>query len=157
VPALKLSFPLFALPTLRGRLGPARPRLKAVVSGPEPLPPVLVVEGNPDPSLRSVIDATADRMGASVCSVDDLRSLALDPDLDAVVGLVLTRPLSPGALLVALLEARRLVGDRPVVVLAPQPVSPSPAAAIPLDPSFVVPPVTVSRLLFALGGAESKS
>lgn len=146
MPAFKLSVPSFSLSGLLGpRAGARRPRFS------EPLPPLLVVEGTPDPSLASVIDAVAVRLGALVCSVDRLADLARDPDLDAVIGVVLTRPRAPRDWPHAIRDARAIVGELPVAVLAPQPTSMTLEAALPLDPAFVAPPVTVERLLFALG------
>jgi len=47
-------------------------------------------------------------------------------------------------------DARRLLGDLPLAVLAPRPLTNSVAGVMPLDPAFVAPPLTVERLLFAL-------
>jgi hypothetical protein len=45
-----------------------------------------------------------------------------------------------------------------VAVLSPQPTSLTLEAALPLDPAFVAPPVTVDRLLYALGtGSGSRA
>ena len=51
-------------------------------------------------------------------------------------------------------DARAIVGPVPVAVLAPQPTSLTLEAALPVDPAFVAPPVTVDRLLFALGAGS---
>ena len=146
MPAFKLSVPVFSLAGLLGRGG--SPKRATVL---EPLPPVLVVEGTPDPSLASVISGAADRLGALLCPVDRLSDLLRDPDLAAVVGVVLTRPRAPRDWHHAIRDAREIVGDVPVAVLAPQPTSLTLEAALPLDPAFMAPPVTVDRLLFALG------
>jgi hypothetical protein len=112
---------------------------------------VLVVEGRPDPSLAEVIAAAAERLQAVICPVDQLSDLARDPDLDAVIGVVLTRPRAPRDWHHAIRDARDIVGFVPVAVLAPQPTSLTLEAALPLDPAFVAPPMTVDRLLYALG------
>lgn len=117
----------------------------------EPLPPLLIVEGTPDPSLARVIDATAERLGATVCPVERLSDLDRDPDLDAIIGVVLTSPRAPRDWSHAIRDARRVVGDVPVAVVAPQPTSLTLEAALPLDPAFLAPPLSVDRLLFALG------
>ena len=147
MPAFKFSVP--ALP-LAGLLLGQGGQGKRVVSH-EPLPPVLVVEGTPDPSLASVIEAAAERLGAAICHVDQLSDLARDPDLDAVVGVVLTRPRAPRDWHHSIKDACAIVGRVPVAVLAPQPTSLTLEAALPVDPAFVAPPVSVDRLLYALG------
>jgi hypothetical protein len=147
VPAFKFSVPALSLAGLLGAGGQPK---RAAVSA-EPLPPVLVVEGRPDPSLAEVIDAAAERLHAVICPVDDLGDLARDPDLDAVIGVVLTRPRAPRDWSHAIRDARDIVGFVPVAVLAPQPTSLTLEAALPLDPAFVAPPMTVDRLLYALG------
>jgi hypothetical protein len=114
------------------------------------LPPILALEGEPDPSLRRVIDELAERLGASVCPIDGLAALVGDPDLESVVAVVLTRPRGPIDLTRTVRDARRLLGTRPVVVLAPQPLTASISEAMLVDPAFVAPPITVERLLFAL-------
>ena len=120
--AFKMSLPGFALGSRRGA-GPREARKTQFArSRVEPLPPILALEGEPDPSLRRVIEELAERLGASICAFDGVRALAEDPDLDAVVA----------------------------VVLAPRPLSNSFAGVMPLDPAFVAPPLTVERLLFAL-------
>jgi hypothetical protein len=144
VPAFKLS-----VPALAGLLGPV-PGSKRSASR-EPLPPVLVVEGTPDPSLGTIIAGAAERLNALVCPVDRLSDLLRDPDLDAVVGVVLTRPRAPRDWNHAIQDARAIVGDVPVAVVAPQPTSLTLEAVLPIDPAFVAPPVSVDRLLFALG------
>jgi hypothetical protein len=146
VPAFKLSVPAFSLAGLLGRGG--SPKRAAAI---EPLPPILIVEGTPDPSLSTVIDAAAERLGALVCSVERLSDLDRDPDLAAIVGVVLTCPRAPRDWGHAIRDARKITGDVPVAVLAPQPTSLTLEAALPLDPAFIAPPVTVDRLLFALG------
>jgi hypothetical protein len=138
---------MLSLAGLRGQGGEP----KRVAAAREPLPPVLVVEGTPDPSLASVIDGVAERRGAVVCAVDRLSDLLRDPDLDAVVGVVLTRARAPRDWHHAIRDARVIVGALPVAVLAPQPTSLTLEAALPIDPAFVAPPVSVDRLLFALG------
>jgi hypothetical protein len=150
VPTFKLSVPSFSLTGLLGHGGSAKR-----VPPPEPLPALLVVEGSPDPSLASVIAAAADRLGALVCPVDRLEDLVSDPDLSAIIGVVLTRPRAPRDLVAAIRNARALTGDLPVAVLAPQPTSVSLEATHPVDPAFLAPPVTVERLLFALGSGSS--
>jgi len=135
-----------------------RPRFrlfKGTVSAPalrrrEPLPPILALEGDPDRTLRRVIDETAARIGATVSTFDRLSALAKDPDVGAVVGVVLTAPRGPRDLAGALEQARGFLGGRPVVVLAPQPLSPGIQDLLPLGPAFVAPPVTTDSLLFAL-------
>ncbi len=161
MPIIRLFLPILALGGFRlrrlGRPKDAPAETDVSPSRREPLPPVLVVEGHPDPSLGDVIDRVALQLRATVCPLEDVRSLAGDPDLEAVIGLILTRPRNPRELLDALLAGRRLVPDRPVAVLAPQPTSVAMAEAIPLDPAFITPPVTVERLLFAFGEAPSRS
>ncbi|MGH7723908.1 MAG: hypothetical protein ACREOU_00625 [Candidatus Eiseniibacteriota bacterium] len=158
---IKLPLPILALGGFRLRRSgggkDAPGRTEGSRAAREPLPPLLVVEGHPDPSLRQVIDRVALELRATVCPLEDVRVLAGDPDLQSVVGLILTRPRNPRELLEALLAGRRLVPDRPVAVLAPQPTSVAMAEAIPLDPAFITPPVTVERLLFAFGEASSDS
>jgi hypothetical protein len=135
-----------------------RPRLrlfKSPVSAPsprrgDPLPPILALEGDPDRTIRAVIDDTAARLGATVASFDRLSALARDPDVSAVVGVVLTLPRGPRELAHALEQARGFLGGRPVVVLAPQPLSPGLQDLLPLGPAFVAPPLTAERILFAL-------
>jgi hypothetical protein len=109
------------------------------------------LSGEGNPSLATVIQAAADRLHAVICPVDDLADLSRDPDLDAVVGVVLTRPRAPRDWHHAIRDARQIVGRVPVAVLAPQPTSLTLEAALPLDPAFVAPPMTVDRLLYALG------
>jgi hypothetical protein len=144
------SVPALRFFGLRGRPsaspGPTRTRRP---SG-DPLPPVLVVEGEPNPSLRRVIDEAAVVLGATVCTVDTLEGLDDDPDFEAVTAVILTRLRGPRELAQAALHARAIVGNRPVVVVSPQPVTETNASAQPIDPSFIAPPVTVERLLFAL-------
>src|SRR5947207_3284020 len=123
VPDRKLSLSSFSLLGLGGW-----PRSRPAAR--ESLPPVLVIEGEPDPSLREVIEQAAERLGAAVSFVDDLRSLARDPDLDAVLGVILTRPRSPGLLPEAVREAGRLVRGRPVLAVAARPLSPA-AGSLP--------------------------
>jgi len=146
MPAFKFSVPSFSLPALLGQGASARPGRTL-----EPLPPLLVVEGSPDPSLAGIIAATAQRMGALLCPIDRLEDLARDPDLAAVIGVVLTRPRAPRDLPSAIRGARAIVGELPVAVLVPRPMSMVIEAALPVDPAFVAPPVTVERLLYALG------
>ena len=117
----------------------------------EPLPPIVALEGHPDPTLRKVIDELAVRLGASVCTIDSPAALAEDPDLDSVVAVVLTRARSPLELQMTLREARRILGSRPLAVVAPQPLSHAFGGVLPVDPACVAPPITVDRLLFALG------
>lgn len=146
MPTFKLSVPAFSFASLLGRGGtPKRATSR------DPLPPLLVVEGTPDPSLATIIAGAAERLGAQVCPIDHLADLDRDPDLAAVVGVVLTRPRAPRDWNHAIRDAREIVGDLPVAVVAPQPTSMTLEAALPLDPAFVAPPVTVDRLLFALG------
>jgi hypothetical protein len=114
------------------------------------LPPILAFEGDPDRSFRAVIEETAGRLGAIACSFDRLALLAKDPDVASVVGVVLTRPRAPQDLSRIMEQARSLLAGRPVVVLAPQPLSPGLQDVLPLQPSFVAPPLTAERLLFAL-------
>jgi hypothetical protein len=148
---LKLSLVgMLALKSNPGRRG-ALSRLAARRPAGEPLPPILALEGEPDPTLRRVIDELAARLGASVCPIDSPASLANDPDLDSVVAVVLTRARSPLELQLTLREARRILGSRPLAVLAPQPLSHAFGGVLPVDPSCVAPPITVDRLLFALG------
>jgi hypothetical protein len=150
VSAFKLSLPGLVLGSRRGP-GPSRtPQASVAASRAEPLPPILALEGDPDPSLRKVIDELAERLGASVCAIDGPRALLGDPDLDAVVAVILTRPRGPHELQSAMRDARQILGRRPLVLLAPQPLCSSYAGVLPVDPSFVAPPVTVERLLFAL-------
>ena len=154
MPAFKFSVPVLSLAGLLGSGG----QPKRIPRPSEPLPPVLVVEGHPDPSLASVIEAAADRLHAVICVVDDLADLSRDPDLDAVIGVVLTRPRAPRDWHHAIHDAHEVVGRVPVAVLAPQPTSLTLEAALPLDPAFVAPPMTVDRLLYALGvGSGSRS
>ena len=89
MPVFRLEIPLLgSVPALRffglrGRSeesGASRPRRH---SG-DPLPPVLVVEGEPNPSLRRVIDEAAAELGVSVCTVDTLEGLDDDPDFESV-------------------------------------------------------------------------
>jgi hypothetical protein len=150
VTAFKLSLPGFALGSRRGSGPREAQKTAAARSRVEPLPPILALEGDPDPSLRRVIEDLADRLGASICPFDGLPALAADPDFDAVVAVVLTRPRCPLDLQKTVRDARALLGDRPLAVFAPQPLSSSLAGAMPLDPAFIAPPVTVERLLFAL-------
>jgi hypothetical protein len=145
VPAFKFSVPVSLAALLGHGGGPKRTASR------EPLPPVLVVEGTPDPSLATVIDGAAERLKALICPVDRLSDLQRDPDLDAVVGVVLTRPRAPRDWNHAIRDAKEIVGNVPVAVVAPQPTSLTLEAALPIDPAFVAPPVTVDRLLFALG------
>ncbi len=146
MPAFKFGIPALSLAGLLGRGGEPKRR-----TSPEPLPPVLVVEGTPDPSLASVILAAAERLNAVLCPVDRLSDLASDPDLDAVIGVVLTRARAPRDWRHAIQDAHAILGRVPVAVLAPQPTSLTLEAALPLDPAFLAPPVSVDRLLFALG------
>ena len=148
--AFKLSFPGLALGSRRGRDPRQASRAKAASSPIEPLPPILALEGDPDPSLRQVIEDLAAHLGASICAIDGPAALAADPDVDSVVAVILTRPRGPLELQQVMRDARRLLGARPVVVLAPQPLSSSLAGVMPLDPACVAPPITVERLLFAL-------
>jgi hypothetical protein len=150
VTAFKLSLPGRALGQRRGPRPSKAPRTNAAAARVEPLPPILALEGDPDPSLRSVIDELAARLGASVCPIEGPAALAADPDLDSVVAVVLTRPRGPLDLQQTMRDARRLFGNRPFAILAPQPLSSSLAGVMPLDPACVAPPVTVERLLFAL-------
>jgi hypothetical protein len=153
MPARKLSLPFIALAGFFNWRGGPDPAAKR-----DPLPPLVVVEGTPDPSLTSVIEAAAERLGATPCTVESLDDLVDDPDLEAIVAVVLTRPRAPRDWSHAIRDARKIVGDRPVAVLAPQPTSLTLEAALPLDPAFVAPPVTVDRLLFALGvGSDTQA
>ena len=145
-----MSLPGFALGSRRGA-GPREARKTHTArSRVEPLPPILALEGEPEPRLRRVIEELADRLGASICSFEGLRTLAEDPDLGAVVAVVLTRPRCPLDLQKTVQDARDLLGDLPLAVLAPRPLSNAFAGVMPLDPAFVAPPLTVERLLFAL-------
>ena len=149
----KLSLVGLALRSRPGRAAKA-PKASRDAAGSarrEPLPPIVALEGNPDPSLRRVIDELAARLGASVCMIEGPASLASDPDLDAVIAVILTRARSPLELQITLREARGLLGDRPLAVLAPQPLASAFGGVLPVDPSCVAPPITVDRLLFALG------
>ena len=153
MPAIKLSMPFLALAGLFGWRGGS-----PVASKSDPLPPLLIVEGRPDPTLTSVIEAAAERLGATVCTVDTLEDLVRDPDLEAIVAVVLTRPRAPRDWAHAIRDAREIVGDRPIAVLAPQPTSLTLEASLPLDPAFLAPPVSVDRLLFALGvGSDTQA
>ena len=148
--AFKMSLPGFALGSRRGT-GPREARKShAALSRVEPLPPILALEGEPDPSLRRVIEELAERLGASICAFEGVRALADDPDLGAVIAVVLTRPRCPLDLQKTVRDARSLLGDLPLAVLAPRPLTNSVAGAMPIDPAFVAPPLTVERLLFAL-------
>jgi len=146
VPATRLSLLFLPLVGFFSRRGSAPPAAKR-----DPLPPIVVVEGTPDPSLTSVIDAAAARLGATVCTVEGLADLEEDPDLESIVAVILTRPRAPRDWSHAIHDARDIVGNRPIAVLAPQPTSLTLEAALPLDPAFLAPPVSVDRLLFALG------
>jgi len=149
--------PVFKLPFAGLALG-LRPRFKVLkdeigasaLRRRDPLPPILALEGDPDRTIRTVIDETAARLGVTVSTFDRLSSLARDPDLGAVMAVVLTRPRGQQDLALAMEQARTLMGARPVVVLAPQPLSPASHAVMPLDPCFVAPPLSADRLLFAL-------
>ena len=153
MPAIKLSLPFVALVGFFGRRGSSRPDPER-----DPLPPVVVVEGTPDPSLTAVIEAAAERLGAMICIVDKLSDLDRDPDLESILAVVLTRPRAPRDWSHAIHDARAIVGNRPIAVLAPQPTSMTLEAALPVDPAFVAPPVSVDRLLFALGmGSDSRA
>jgi hypothetical protein len=153
MPAIKLSMPFVALAGFFNWRGASAAAPKG-----DPLPPLVVVEGIPDPSLTSVIEAAAERLGATVCTVDALADLVSDPDLEAIVAVVLTRPRAPRDWAHAIRDARAIVGDRPIAVLAPQPTSLTLEAALPLDPAFVAPPVSVDRLLFAFGvGSDTQA
>lgn len=152
MPAFKLSLPGLSIGIGRSS-GSQRFRSAAQakpVQERDPLPPILALEGTPDPSLRKVVEEAAERLGAAVCAVESVAALARDPDLDAVVGLVLTVARCPRDLSRAVEDARKVLGDRPVVAFGPQPLFASPIGSMPVDPSFVAPPVTVERLLFAL-------
>ena len=152
--AFKLSLPGLAL---WRRSGPREaPRREVTGSRSEPLPPILALEGEPDPSLRHVIDELADRLGAAVCPIEAVAALADDPDFEAVVAVVLTRPRCPIDLPKTVRDARVLLKGRPLAVVAPQPLSNSVAGALPVDPAFVAPPVTVERLIFALESSPSQ-
>ena len=151
MPAFKFGVPALSLAGFRG-LGALPKRSKNPFAAPrEPLPPVLVVEGTPDPSLASVIEAAAERLNAVLCSVDRLTDLSSDPDLDAVIGVVLTRPRAPRDWTHAIHDVHAVIGRVPVAVVAPQPTSLTLEAALPIDPAFVAPPMSVDRLLYALG------
>lgn len=147
----KLSLSGLALRPRSRPNGPRASRFAAPRPVGEPLPPIVALEGNPDPSLRRVIEDLATRLGASVCIIDGPASLANDPDIESVVAVVLTRARSPLELLITLREARGLLGTRPLAVLAPQPVSAAFGGTLPVDSSCIAPPITVDRLLFALG------
>jgi|SRR5882672_8215650 len=146
----KLSFAGLALglhprlKVLKNEIGAAALRRRDV------LPPILALEGDPDRTIRTVIDETAARLGVSVCPFERLSTLAKDPDLGSVMGVILTRPRGPQELARAMAQARTVMGARPVVVLAPQPLTPAMHGVMPLDPSFVAPPLTEDSLLFAL-------
>jgi len=146
----KMSLPGFALGSRRGSGPREADKTRSARSRVEPLPPILALEGEPDPSLRRVIEELAAHLGASICAFDGLSALAGDPDLGAVVAVVLTRPRCPLDLQRTVQDARRLLGDLPLAVLAPRPLSNSVAGVLPLDPALVAPPLTVERLLFAL-------
>jgi hypothetical protein len=150
VTAFKLSLPGLALGSRRGSGPREAPKTEAARSRTEPLPPILALEGEPDPSLRRVIDELAERLGAAVCPIDDLTALALDPDLESVVAVVLTRPRCPLDLPKTVRDARLLLKGVPLAVLAPQPLSSSVAGVMPVDAALVAPPITVDRLVFAL-------
>lgn len=153
----KLSFAGLALglrprfKILKSEIGAAALRRR------EPLPPILALEGDPDRTIRAVIDETAARLGVIVSTFDRLTSLAKDPDLGSVMAVILTRPRGPQDLSHVMVQARALLGSRPVVVLAPQPLSSASHAVMPLDPSFVAPPLTADGLLFALDLAPTSS
>ena len=148
--AFKLSLPGLALRSRRGS-GPREAKKPEVArSHTEPLPPILALEGEPDPSLRRVIDELADRLGAAVCPIEAVAGLADDPDFASVIAVVLTRPRCPLDLLSTVREARLLLKGLPLAVVAPRPLTNSVAGAMPVDPAFVAPPVTVERLIFAL-------
>ena len=146
MPALKLTIPSFYLPVPwhRARSVEARP------SRPEPLPPVIVVEGLPDQSLVDVIAEVADRLGAAVSHVDDIQVLSQDPDRESVLAVILTRTRTPRLLPEIMAEIRRKIGDRPVVALTPRPVSSAGAASLPIHRALVAPPITPDALLYAL-------
>jgi len=146
--AFKLSLPGLAL---RRGSGPREaPKREVARSHAEPLPPILALEGEPDPSLRYVIDELAHRLGAAVCPIEAVAALAEDPDFESVVAVVLTRPRCPLDLLSTVRDARLLLKGRPLAVVAPRPLTNSVAGSMPTDPAFVAPPVTVERLIFAL-------
>jgi hypothetical protein len=156
VPVFRLEIPLLgSVPALRffglrGRSGSPAAASRPRRSSSDPLPPVLVVEGEPNPSLRRVIDEAAVELGVTVCTVDTVEGLDDDPDFESVTAVILTRLRGPRELAQAAAHARAIVGHRPVVVVSPQPVTETNASAQPIDPSFIAPPVTVERLLFAL-------
>ena len=150
VSAFKLHLPALAN-GLRSRLGAALPVSAEASKSLPPLPPILALEGTPDPSLRSVIRQVARLLGASICPIESLAALRADPDFDSVVAVVLARPRSPLELHRAVLEARALPGDRPLAVFAPQPLSKTFAGVLPADPAIIAPPISVDRLLTALG------
>jgi hypothetical protein len=148
VTAFKLSLPGLAL---RRGSGPREaPKRQVARSLSEPLPPILALEGEPDPSLRCVIDELAQHLGAAVWPIEAVAALAVDPDFESVVAVVLTRPRCPLDLLSTVRDARVLLKGRPLAVLAPRPLTNSVAGSMPVDPAFVAPPVTVERLIFAL-------
>ena len=156
MPVFRLEIPLLgSVPALRffglrGRSRTSSDSTRARRDSDDPLPPVLVVEGEPNPSLRRVIDEAAAELGVTVVTVDTLEGLDDDPDFESVTAVVLTRLRGPRELAQAAAHARAIVGARPVVVVSPQPVTETNANAQPIDPSFIAPPVTVERLLFAL-------
>jgi hypothetical protein len=150
VTAFKLSLPGLAL---RRGSGPREtPRSRAARL--EPLPPILALEGEPDPSLRQVIDELAERLGAAVCPIEAVAALADDPDFESVVAVVLTRPRGPLDLLNTVRDARLLLRGCPLAVVAPRPLMSSVAGAMPVYPAFVAPPLTVERMIFALQTAS---
>jgi len=151
VTAFKLSLPGLAMRSRRGSGPREAPRARSLR---EPLPPILALEGEPDPSLREVIDQLADRLGAAVCPIEAIAALADDPDFESVVAVILTRPRGPLDLLTAVRDARRLLKGCPLAVVAPRPLASSVAGAMPLDPALVAPPLTVERLIFALETAS---
>jgi hypothetical protein len=153
---IKLSLAALALRSRPGRAAQATKKHASGQARREPLPPIVALEGNPDPSLRRVIEDLASRLGASICPIEGPASLASDPDLDAVIAVILTRARSPLELQITLREARGLLGDRPLAVLAPQPLASAFGGVLPIDPSCVAPPITVDRLLFALGLADNR-
>ena len=154
--AFKLSLPGLALRSRRGSGPREAQEREAARSRTEPLPPILALEGEPDPSLRSVIDELADRLGAAVCPIEAVAALADDPDLGAVIAVVLTRPRCPLDLPGTVRDARVLLKGLPLAVVAPRPLTSSVAGAMPVDPALVAPPVTVERLIFALESSPAQ-
>jgi len=131
---------------------PPRPRPAARASADVPVGDagILVVEIPGDRTPPEAVFLCAQVLGLEVAILDALEELEGDPDLGAVRGVILAGQRAPETWPDAVRRARALVGNRPVVLMAPFGVTPSAGAKRALGSALIAESDPAERLLLLL-------